>query len=312
MLAQLISRHSSPPACAAAGTGSIGRARRILRSKLTYIDHPSFRDSTVRDTILAPSADSVDDQVARPWQSPEWRARLPAGRSRAPVLTRDQEVHLFRKMNYLKCRANRLKEHLDPGWPDPGDLDEIDRLQSEALAIKNRIVEMNLGLVVSIAKTRSRPGSDLAECVSDGNLALIQAVDGFDFSLGYRFSSYASWAIRNAFAEHERTFIRGRSRPFSLDEKVLEAPDPGVNEHEFEAEQNQRRALVARWLGRLEKRERRILVSRYGIGGVPKLTLAQIGQELGISQERVRQVQVCALAQLRKLARLENIETLEI
>ncbi len=137
-------------------------------------------------------------------------------------------------------------------------------------------------------------------------------MDGFDFSLGYRFSSYASWAIRNAFAEHERTFIRGRSRPFSLDEKVLEAPDPGVNEHEFEAEQNQRRALVARWLGRLEKRERRILVSRYGIGGVPKLTLAQIGQELGISQERVRQVQVCALAQLRKLARLENIETLEI
>ncbi len=64
-----------------------------------------------------------------------------------------------------------------------------------------------------------------------------------------------------------------------------------------------------RWLGQLEKRERRILVSRYGIGGVPKLTLAQIGQELGISKERVRQVRTCALAKLRKLARLEKIET---
>ena len=72
--------------------------------------------------------------------------------------------------------------------------------------MKNRIVEMNLGLVVYIAKTRIRPGYDLAECVSDGNLALIQAVDGFDFARGNRFSTYATWAIRNAFAEHERRF----------------------------------------------------------------------------------------------------------
>ncbi len=312
MLAQLISRHSSPPACRTAGTGSIARARRILRTQVTYIDQTSFRDPTVRDTILAPSTDSVDDQVARPWQSPEWRARLPAGRSSAPILSREQETQLFRKMNYLKCRANRLKEQLDPDWPDPCDLDEIDRLQSEALALKNRIVEMNLGLVVSIAKTRIKAGYDLAECVSDGNLALIHAVDGFDFARGNRFSTYATWAIRNVFAEHERRFIRGRGQPLALNEKFLAAPDPGVDEYEFEEQQNQRRAMVGRWLGRLEKRERRILVSRYGIGGVPKLTLAQIGQELGISRERVRQVQACALAKLRKLARLEAIELLEI
>ncbi len=312
MLAQPIRYHGSTSLCPVAGTGPLARARRILRTNVTYMDHPSFRDPAARDTILAPSTDSVGDQAARPWQPLEWLDRLPTGRSRAPLLSREQEAQVFRKMNYLKCRPTRLKEQLDPDRPDEGALDEIDRLHTEALAIKNRIVEMNLGLVVNIANKRMKAGNDLAECVSDGALALIQAVDGFDFALGYRFSSYATWAIRNVFAEHERRFIRGRSQPFSFDEKFLASPDPGVNEHEFEAEQNQRRALVARWLGRLEKRERRILVSRYGIGGVPKLTLAQIGQEPGISKERVRQVRTCALAKLRKLARLEEIETLEI
>ncbi len=69
-------------------------------------------------------------------------------------------------------------------------------------------------------------------------------MDGFNFALGYRFSSYATWAIRNVFAEHELRFVRGRSQPFSLAEKFLAAPDLNVNEHEFEAERNQRRAVV--------------------------------------------------------------------
>ena len=84
------------------------------------------------------------------------------------------------------------------------------------------------------------------------------------------------------------------------------------DEHEREVVQNQRRSVVRRWLGRLDKRERRILASRYGIGGAPEQTLAQIAQELGISQERVRQIAVRAHAKLRKFARLEALETLEI
>ncbi len=312
MPAQPIRHHGSTSLCPIAGTGPVARARRILRTNVTYIDHPSFRDPAARDTILAPATDSVGDRVARPWQPLEWFDRLPTGRSRAPLLSREQEAQLFRKMNYLKCRASRLKEQLDPDRPDEGALDEIDRLQTEAMAIKNRIVEMNLGLVVNIAKTRIRPGYDLAECVSDGNLALIQAVDRFDFARGNRFSTYATWAIRHAFAEHQRKFNRDRGQSLALNEKFLAAPDPGVDEHEFEEQQKKTRALVRSWLGRLVKRERRILVSRYGIGGVPKLTLEQIGQELGISKERVRQLEYCAHAKLRRFARLEAIETVEI
>jgi RNA polymerase primary sigma factor len=70
--------------------------------------------------------------------------------------------------------------------------------------------------------------------------------------------------------------------------------------------------VLTRWFGRLEPRERRILASRYGIGGAPELTLEQIGQELGISKERVRQIAARAQAKLREFARLEALELLEI
>jgi RNA polymerase primary sigma factor len=307
-----MSHRSSPSDGRAARSDPIGRARRILGTRLRYVDHAGFDDPSARDAILAPSSGSVDDRVSRRWPPSEWPAPLPASRSEAPLLSREQEADLFRTMNYLKYRANQLREQLDPDRPNPGDLDEIERLQSEAVAVKHRIVEMNLRLVVSIAKTRVRAGYELSECVSDGNLALIQAVDGFDFARGNKFSTYATWAIRNKLARQEPKSLRLRRQPFARYEESLTAPDTGVDEYELEKVQDQRRSVVRRWFGRLEPRERRILASRYGIGGAPELTLKQIGRELGISKERVRQIAARAQAKLREFARLEALELLEI
>jgi RNA polymerase primary sigma factor len=312
MIAQSINHRSPPSECRAARLGPIARARRIVGTRVTYIDHPSFDDPTARDAILAPLTHTVDDPTSRQLQPPDWLAPLPAARSGPPFLSREQEAYLFRKMNYLKYRANQLKEQLDPDRPDPGDLDEIERLQSDALAVKNRIVETYLRLVVSIAKTRVRAGCDLSECVSDGNLALIQAVDGFDFARGNKFSTYATWAIRNKLARTGQRLFRLRAHPFALYEASLTAPDPGARELELEEAQNRRRTVARRLLGRLDKREQRILASRYGIGGAPELTLAQIAHELAISKERVRQIEARAHAKLRELARREAFETLEI
>ncbi len=266
----------------------------IIGTRLNYIDHPSFDDPTARDPILAPLADSADEQLWRRLQPSEWLTALPAARSGPPFLSREQEAQLFRKMNYLKCRANQLREQLDPDRPNPADLDETELLQCEALAVKNRIVEIYLGLVVSIAKTRAKVGYDLCECVSDGNLALIQAVDGFDFARGNRFSTYAARAILNMLARNEWRFMRRRGHHSALSEESVATHDSDIEEYEREEAQNLRREVVNRWLSRLDKRERRILVSRYGLGGSPEQTLAQIGQELGISKERVRQITVRA------------------
>src|SRR5262249_23127583 len=157
----------------------------------------------------------------------------------------------------------------------------IERLLSEALVVKNRIIEMNLRLVVSIAKTRVGSGYGLSECVSDGNLALIQAVDGFDFARGNKFSTYATRAIRNQLGRNKRRAIRRRSLSLVPCEESLTAPDSAPDEHE---DRDRLQSAVSRWLGRLEERERRVLASHYGLCGVPEQTLTQIGQQLGISK----------------------------
>jgi RNA polymerase primary sigma factor len=312
MIAQSVSYRHAPSECRASRVGSIARGRRTTCPRLKYIDHPSFDDPTAGDAIMAPLTDIVDDHVSRRFQSPEWLNRVPASRSGATFLSREQEAHLFRKMNFLKRRAIQLESQLDPERPDPDDLNEVERLRCEAQAAKNLIIEMNLRLVVSIAKTRAKVGYDLAECVSDGNLALIQAVDGFDFAKGNRFSTYATRAIRNVLTRNEWRFMRRRGCSLALYEDSLAAPALRGEEQERAEAENQRRTALWRWLGRLDKREQRVLASRYGIAGAPKLTLVQIGEDLGISKERVRQIETRARNKLRKFADHEAVEPLDI
>jgi RNA polymerase primary sigma factor len=211
-------------------------------------------------------------------------------------------------MNYLKCLAGRIRDRIDPDSPDRGDLDEVERLQFEALKLKNQIVETHLRLVVSIAKKHVRPGYDLPERISDGTFALMQAVDRFDFARGHRFSTYATWAILNELTRHYRKECRRRNRSVALFQDSLASPDTESERFDEEQAQDHRRAAVERLLRRLDGRERRIVVNRHGIGGVPEQTLNQIGLDLGISKERVRQIEERAHAKLRGFARLEAIE----
>ncbi len=125
-------------------------------------------------------------------------------------------------------------------------------------------------------------------------------------SRGYRFSTYATWAIRNVIADQERRTSRGRARTLLLYEDTCAASAPGIDAHEIAEELNERGALIGRWLGRLDERERWVLANRYGIGGVPVLTLTEIGRRLGISKARTRQLESRAVAKVRKLAGQEN------
>ena len=209
----------------------IERARRLLAAELTYIAHPSFDDPTARDAILAPSP-----AVRRPRTGSDSASRdSDADSARGTrIPSREREAHLFRKMNYLKCLAGRIRDRIDPDSPDPGDLDEVERLQVEALKLKNQIVETHLRLVVSVAKKHIRPGYDLPERISDGTFALMQAVDRFDFARGNRFSTYATWAIINELTRHDRKECRRRNRSIALYPDSLASPDSESERYEQE------------------------------------------------------------------------------
>jgi RNA polymerase primary sigma factor len=283
----------------------IERARRLLATKLTYIAHPSFDDPSAHDAILAPSPGIEIPGLDRTPVSQGPDRDFSRG-TRLP--SREQEAHQFRKMNYLKCLACRIRDRIDPDSPDRGDLDQIERLQAEAVKLKNQIVETHLRLVVSLAKKRVRARYDMPERISDGTFALMHAVDRFNFALGNRFSTYATWAIHNEFTQHDRKERRRKNQSLVLYLDSLASPDSVSDEPEHEEAQNRRTAVVGRWLDRLDKRERRILASRYGIDGGPEQTMLQIGRDLGISKERVRQLVNRAQAKLRGFARVESFE----
>jgi RNA polymerase primary sigma factor len=212
-------------------------------------------------------------------------------------------------MNYLKYRAHQLRVTLDPERATAAVLNEIERLQAEALEAKNQIIRANLRLVVSIAKKRVGTSNNFFELVSDGNMSLIRAVEKFDASRGFKFSTYASWAIMKNFTrsipeeKHRRDrFVTGHDVMFEA------APDTRSDVYEQEKGHRRSQEIVRGMLGRLNDRERQVLIGRYGIGGADSQTLEQLGRELGVTKERVRQIESRAQEKLRKIAVEERID----
>ncbi len=219
-----------------------------------------------------------------------------------PLLTREQEAHLFRKMNYLKYLARKLRETLDLDQPKVRLMDRIEKLYEESASIKNHIIRANLRLVVSIAKRYVGPAAEFFELVSDGNMSLMCAAEKFDVSRGNRFSTYASWAIMKNFAHTISVVLRQRDRFCTSHSEIFSSvEDARTNQYEQDSAQLARESEVQGILKRLDKRERQIIEDRFGLArGQAPQTLKQIGAAMGISKERVRQIQTRTIGKLRK------------
>jgi RNA polymerase primary sigma factor len=285
------------------------RARRILGTKLEFIDNVNFSEPESASVILRPMPEPADGKAPRRPKAPKGLPPYLASLYEVPLLDREQEMHLFRKMNYLKYQAHQLRLKVDPTRARTADLDEIERLQEEALTVKNQIIRANLRLVVSIAKRHVGPSNNFFELVSDGNMSLIRAVEKFDFSRGNKFSTYASWAIMKNFARTIPEENYRRDRFVTGHEEMFEAAaDNRTDEHEYESALKRMQEAVKGMLGRLDERERKIIISRFGLGGASEQTLEQLGRELGITKERVRQIESRAQDKLRKIASEEKLD----
>ena len=279
------------------------RALRLRAAKLEFMPHPSFEDPSLRDEILGAPADPADGKFLRKSKAPKGLPPYLTSLYEVPLLSREHEAHLFRKMNYLKFLANQMRQEIDPTRVKTSDLDEIERLQDEALAVKNQIIRSNLRLVVSIAKRHVGPSNNFFELVSDGNMSLIRAVEKFDYARGNKFSTYASWAIMKNFARTIPEENYRRDRFVTGHEEMFEAAaDNRTDEHEYAGALKRMQDAVKGMLGRLDDRERRIIISRYGLNGAGEQTLEQLGRELGITKERVRQIESRAHDKLRRFA----------
>jgi RNA polymerase primary sigma factor/RNA polymerase sigma factor len=225
-------------------------------------------------------------------------------------LSREQEYHLFRKFNYLKCKAAKLRAGLDPARAKSSTMDEIEHLYDQAVKVKNQIVQANLRLVVSIAKRHVTPTDDFFNLVSDGNMSLIRAVEKFDYSRGNKFSTYASWAIMKNFARTIPEEYKQRERFKTSQEEMFQgAHDPRSDQLELEHAQQTRETQVNRILARLDEREQSIIVRRFGLDHRKEpQTLKEVGEEMGVTKERVRQIEARALTKMRQAAKEEKLE----
>jgi RNA polymerase primary sigma factor/RNA polymerase sigma factor len=283
------------------------RAARIMEMPLDFIANARFSRKGADNAILGPMPES---------ETPTKKARRPSGLPpylaslyEMPLLTREQEAHLFRKYNYLKFKAAKLRNQLDPAQPKSSLMDEIEDLQQQAVATKNEIARANLRLVVSIAKRHVTPDQNFFELVSDGNMSLLRAIEKFDFARGNKFSTYASWAIMKNFARTIPGEFKHRDRfRTSQDELFAATQEHRGNPLVEEGQQNQREAQIERILRRLDEREQKIITSRFGLDHAQEpQTLKEVGASLGVTKERIRQIEARALSKLRQAAQEEKI-----
>ena len=272
-----------------------------------------------------------------------------------PLLNADDE----RRLAAIIVESRVAQERLDTDPAPKGrERTELNRVVRAGDAARAEFIQCNLRLVVSVARRYEGAGLGLLDLIQEGNLGLMRAVEGFDHQKGFKFSTYATWWIRQsigrALADSSRTIrvpshvrevyslidqstdklaaeldrqptveevaelsgvsaervalVRQHRRPLVSLSTPLDAegetelgeiiPDEGaVSPYEAAAAALEKRALTEQ-LRRLEEREEEVLRARFGIDGVP-LTLAEIGDKMGVTRERVRQIEARALGKLR-------------
>jgi RNA polymerase primary sigma factor len=292
------------------------RAAALFARKIAFVDSPEFKDEHICMDILAEDIAVEEPMAPLAFESyemlgeqllPEYLQVL----KESAVLNSDLELKLFRRYNCLKYMAQRIRAKIKMTRVSSQSLKQSEGYLAEAEEIERRIVEANLRLVVGIASRHSGSGTGFAELVSKGNYALIKAVQEFDYTVGFRFGKRASLSIAKEYAKASgKNTELSRTRAASIgtmQRHLRDSTDIGAIERT-------RLSLTQVIRDELDKREQYIILNHFGLigSGIKKQTqtLQQIGDTLGITKERVRQIELIALQKLRQCLSSEEFELL--
>ncbi|WP_448593076.1 RNA polymerase sigma factor [Thermoflexus hugenholtzii] len=274
---------------------------------------------------------------------------------RIPLLTPEEEVELARRIERGRAAERRLAQ----GGLSLEERRRLEEIVADGRAAQEHLILANTRLVISVAKKYAGRGLPLSDLIQEGNIGLIRAVKKFDWRRGHKFSTYATWWIRQAvtraIADQSRTIrvpvhmgdqinklmrlqqqlaqelgreptpeelaeamgipraraeqlLQMARQPLSLEtptddeeESVLGdfIEDRGTASPAEAVSQQMLREILHEALATLSPREARILQLRYGLADGRSYTLEEVGRKLGVTRERVRQIEAQALARLR-------------
>ena len=320
-------------------------------------------DAATIEADVAAFADTVDLDDQTPAMGDSVHTYLKSI-GRTSLLTAEQEVDLAKRIEAGLFAEHKLDTDLDLS---PEFRHDLEMVAEDGRRAKSHMLEANLRLVVSVAKKYSDRGLSLLDVVQEGNLGLIRAVEKFDYTKGYKFSTYAMWWIRQAiqrgFADSARTIrlpvhvlemlsklsrverdmhqrlgreptpeelaveldrtpdqieelLRTSRQPISLDSTIGEDGETSIGDLIEDVDAPEASELVDRQLmaeqlrsalDALTPREATIMAMRFGLYDGNPHTLDEIGRALGLTRERIRQLEKQSLSKLRHPSRAQPL-----
>ncbi len=332
-------------------------------------DNLSFDDELQTNFAIDESLDCIDAAATIPWieeleQRPKRRTSKAGALGNDIDETTDTESRQDKSMDATRVYLNDLARS-QLLTAEQEKIYGSRALQGDAAA-RNIMIESNLRLVVKISRRYLNRGLPLLDLIEEGNLGLMHAVEKFDPDRGFRFSTYATWWIRQTIeraimnqtrtirlpihiVKEMNTYLKAQrhlaqvldhepsaediaayleipvhkvEKMLKLNERVTSIDVPGgkdfdkplvesISDHESmsPAEKIQEDGIklnIAKWVFQLSEKQREVICRRYGLCGYEGSTLEQVAQELGVTRERVRQIQMDALKRMKEILELNG------
>lgn len=279
---------------------------RILLRRNDYVDHPAFTQKrSARDFMPRANASDAPAALSFRWNSQSTTRRIEGA---STSLNAKDEQRLFLQFNYARFRIVRQLNKAAGRAMTLSECRNILTWEQRALSTRDAIVHGNLRLVLMMIKRLRFQDVDMNDLISDGCMTLLACIERFDCSRGFKFSTYAGLAIRKSLGQVAMRTNKLRGRLFF-------EPDPRLEPYRYAESQHndvqtacvdELRNILSINSAGLNEAERTVINSRFAlVGGASEespepMTLEGVGRLLGVSKERVRQIQNKALLKIRE------------
>ena len=279
---------------------------KVLTEPAEYVQHPEFSKRGVMRRLYGGEPEWVDSGAPRFVDPPALEVGSSGG-TRVPTLSHDQEKLLFMRYNLARRAAVQILDDYLGKKLTAAAAKKLLAWSNRALDTRTLIVRLNMPLVLAMGKRTRLTNIDFNELVSEGNMALLRSVEKFDVSRGFKFSTYSCRAILKSFSRVAMRASRYRGRFPTEFDPAMERSDFIEKKRgrvEEDCVDELKRILLGN-LAQLSEVERTVISERFALGvpsvdGMPSAkTLEQVGNIIGVTKERVRQIQNKALKKIR-------------